>query len=161
MTKEIQLTQGYVTLVDDEDYEWLTQWKWRALKSRNDWYAVRTITRWLGKREAIYMHRAIMDAPDKMDIDHRDGNGLNNQRDNLRVCTTAQNAMNQSKHADNTSGFKGVCWDKQNGKWKARIQVNGTNQHLGHFPTAEDAARAYDAASIEYHGEFAWLNFPY
>ncbi len=151
--KEIKLTQGKVALVDDEDFERINQFKWYAHKIREMWYATRSSTR-------FYMHRVIMNAPSGMLVDHKDRDGLNNQKYNLRVTTNAKNLWNQGKHKDNTSGYKGVSFDKKSKKWLVQIRVNdGNARHLGYFDTVEEGAHAYDRAAKELHGEFAYLNF--
>lgn len=96
--------------------------------------------------------------PDGYKIDHEDGNKLNCLDDNLRICTSSQNAQNRGKQINNNSGYKGVCWHKTNKKWWAQIVVNRIHIHLGFFDIKEDAARAYNTAAIKYHGEFAQLN---
>lgn len=156
MTKEIPLTQNKFALVDDADYDWLMQWKWHAQHNGHNWYAARN----QGKRPfrtIVQMHSVIAATPKGFDTDHIDGNGLNNQRDNLRVCTHAENRRNQGKQENNTSGYKGVVWDK--GKWRAEITVNRRKIRLGIFGDPEMAARAYDKAAKQYHGTFAKLNF--
>jgi hypothetical protein len=157
--KEIPLTQGKVALVDDEDYEWLSQWKWLYVRSTNDLgYAARS--QWLGngKYKTIFMHRAILGAQKGHKVDHWDVNGLNNQRHNLRLATDSQNTCNQRKHRDGKSHYKGVHWDKHAAKWRATIGWRGHWKHLGLFLNEEDAARAYNVGAREYHGEFARLN---
>jgi hypothetical protein len=104
------------------------------------------------------MGRAILNAPAGMIVDHRDGDGLNNQRENLRLCTHSQNMQNRRLQRNNRSGYKGVYWIKAQGVWAARITVNRVPINLGRFDTAEQAARAYDEAALKYHGEFARLN---
>jgi hypothetical protein len=104
------------------------------------------------------MHRIIANTPDGMETDHRDGDTLNNQVKNLRVCTHSQNLSNARKHINNTSGFKGVFPHGSN--WKVQIRVGGKILHIGVYSTREEAAHAYDKAAIKYHGEFANLNFP-
>jgi len=89
-----------------------------------------------------------------LDVDHADGNGFNNKWDNLRICTVSQNLANTGRHADNSSGFKGVTWDRPRGKWQARIQVRKQKIHLGRFNSAEEAHAAYVAAAFEHFGEF-------
>lgn len=154
--KEIQLTKGKVALVDDEDYEGLSRFKWCAQKSRNTYYAVRNSSRDTnGKGHKIRMHRVIMDTPDGMLTDHIDGNGLNNQRSNLRICTMAENQQNQGKQQHNTSGFKGVSFHTHTKKWRACISVAGKQHYLGYFTTKEEAYEAYCKACIELHGGFA------
>lgn len=163
MTKQIPLTQGLFALVDDEDFEYLNQWKWQAQKHRNTFYATRKDGVWPNRKE-VKMHRVIMNTPAGVETDHWDGDGLNNRRMNLRVCATNQNQHNRTrKNANNTSGYKGVTpyrrTDKEN-KWKAQLVLNGKLLYLGLYATPEDAARAYDRAAREYFGDFAATNFP-
>jgi len=105
------------------------------------------------------MHRVILDAPMNMLVDHINGNGLDNRRENLRICTNTENLRNRGKDRDNTSGYKGVVIKKGEKKFRAQIRVNQKTIHLGSFSTPEEAARAYDDAAREYFGEFAWTNF--
>jgi hypothetical protein len=160
MTKEIPLTQGKVAIVDDCDFEWLNQWKWLAHNNHNlNWYAKRTDYHGGLRKEVIIMHRLIIGAEKGQYVDHKDRDGLNNQRGNLRFCTKAQNAQNMELGSRNTSGFKGVSRD--HGKqWRATIRENNRQYRIGHFPTALEAALAYDVAAKRLHGEFARLNFP-
>lgn len=155
--KEIQLTQGKVALVDDCDYEYLSQWKWRPQKMGNTTYVLRRGPR--PARQVILMHRVIMDAGQGQLIDHRDHDGLNNQRGNLRFCSRVQNMVNSKKRASVSSEFKGCSFDNTRKKWAAQISVNGKNIHLGRFNNPIDAARAYDTAAVKYYGEFASTNF--
>jgi hypothetical protein len=155
--KEIQLTQGKVTQVSDHRFEYLNQWKWQAHKlyRYNKWYATRNEN---GKE--IRMHRVITNAPDGMDVDHIDNDGLNNQDENLRVCTHAQNLANQGTQKRNTSGYKGVAWHKGNKMWQANITLNGKPASVGYSKDIIEAAKMYDSAAEKYQGEFAVLNFP-
>jgi hypothetical protein len=158
--REIVLNQGKVALVDHGDFEWLSQWKWYALKGANTWYAHRHVIK-KGKGTMVSMHRALLGEPPNASVDHIDRNGLNNQRSNLRICSRAQNAYNAQKWSSNTSGFKGVSWRRSKRKWRAQIQAYGKgNKHLGYFDSPVDAAHAYDRAAMQYHGQFALLNFP-
>lgn len=153
MTKQIPLTQGKVAIVDDDMYEFLSQWKWRSAKDKNTWYAVRSIA-----RKTIGMHRVITNASPGQLVDHWNGDGLYNVRQNLRVCTDGQNRANRRIQKNNKSGFKGVCWSKDKKKFHAYI-TSGNIIHLGYFNDPEAAARAYDAKARELHGEFARTNF--
>jgi hypothetical protein len=152
--KKISLTQNKVSLVDDEDYEYLMQWKWCAIKSRNTFYVVNGHS-----SKTIIMHRVIMNVGNGILIDHKDGDGLNNQKHNLRICSVAENARNCKKRSHNTSGYKGVYSDKTYNKHHAYIRVNGKKIYLGQFNSKIDAAKAYDSAAIEFFGEFAKTNF--
>ena len=159
--REIQLSKGQLTLVDDEDYEWLSQYKW-YLRGRSNSYAVRDIYIGNGKDFHQSMHREIMQVTDpKIEVDHRNRNGLDNQRSNLRVATRIQNAQNVGPRKGNSSGYKGVGWDKSQRKWKAGIRSNGKSKYLGSYNDPVLAAKAYDRAARElFDPEFAYLNFP-
>lgn len=162
MVKQIPLTQGKFALVDDEDYEFLMNWKWHFLVRPNDdsGYAQSNTRNEIGRKVMIYMHRLIMKTPKGMEVDHRDTNKLNNQKYNLRNVTRLKNSMNRESHKDSTSKHKGVCWDKSRNKWLATIKANNRRIFLGRFDREDDAGLAYDIAAIEYFKEFAHLNFP-
>ena len=156
--KQIPLSQGLFALVDDEDYDFLMQWKWTANKERKTFTAYRN-QHTPKPRKFIYMHRLIMGITDTLIfVDHIDGNGLNNQKSNLRACSNAQNLMNRPSNKNNTSGFKGVIFDSKNQKWIAQIMVNRKSIKLGRFSDKKDAAIAYNNAAKIYFGEFAHLN---
>ncbi len=155
--KEIELTQGKVAMVDDADFEWLNQWKWHARKTGNTWYACRNVKLGVNKWTCAYMHRVIF--PGHQRIDHKNLDGLDCQRNNLRVSSVQQNGANRPKQVNNTSGFKGVSWAKDVSKWKPKIQFAGKTINLGSFDTLEDAAKAYDVAARKYFGEFARTNY--
>lgn len=152
--KEIKLPHGRVTLVDDDDYEYLNQWKWWFVIIKNKYYVIRNETI-NGKRYYIYLHRIIMDVMSKFDVDHIDGNPLNNQRNNLRICTHHQNCLNNRGCGKNR--YKGVY--KIKNTIYSRIQYNGIDRYLGSFKTEEEAAMAYDKEALILFGEFANLNF--
>lgn len=162
--REIPLTKGYIALVDDEDYEGLAGYKWQAtVKKRNSRliYAQRVET-CQGKQTAIWMHRVILGAPKGMEVDHRNGNGLDNQRGNLRLATHAQNICNSILEA-NTSGFRGVFYDRtpRKGKrYRVRLKRQGIIYRFGVYQDAFEAACVYDDAATILFGEFARLNFP-
>ncbi len=157
--KEIPLTQGLVAIVDDEDYESLSAYKWCAAfaANTNSFYAIRN-GRGSSKRGrgTIRMHRIILDAPAGIQVDHANGNTLDNRRNNIRLATRNDNNRNRKLSKTNTSGYKGVCRDSTN-TWKAQITVNDTNIYLGSFPSRESAYEAYCQAARNYHGEFARL----
>ena len=153
--KQIELTQGKVALVDDEDFERLNQFKWFAARYRHYWYAKRSI-RVKGKVVAIHMHREIMNAPEGMSVDHRNGDGLFNCKENLRLCTHQQNMHNrQHPSKNNQLGVKGVYWNKREKKFKTQIRINRKLLHLGYFNVLGDADSAYRIAEEKYFGEFA------
>lgn len=158
MAREIPLTKGYVAIVDDEDFDWLSQWKWFAAAGRVRFvYACRhegpKAARW-----RVTMQGRILGAERGVIIDHKNGNTLDNRRANIRLCTSSQNNRNSGIRSDNTSGFKGVHPDKKN--FAARIFVDGRTVHLGNFQSPVEAALAYDRAAARHFGEFARLNFP-
>lgn len=159
--KEIPLTQGEVALVDDEDYVYLSQFKWfvRKKKNENTCYAGRCV-RINGRIKQVLMHREILNTPKGVLVDHKDHNGLNNQRDNIRNCDYGQNSSNRVTASK--TGYLGVSYyDKKRKKtkpYRATIYHNGKNRHLGTFRTPEEAAIAYNNAASLYHGEFAHLN---
>jgi len=156
----IGLTRGKVALIDDDDFERVSKFKWTSLYNLKNkkWYA-RCAVGGRGKQTTVYMHRIILNAPKGLQVDHINGDGLDNQKRNLRFATNAQNHQNQIKPVASKSGFRGVCFDQRRNKFYARIQHNRQTTHLGRFQTAIQAARAYDKAAVKLHGEFARLNF--
>lgn len=151
MTKEIPLSRGYVALVDDSLFDELSKFKWHY----NNGYAART-TRSNGVAKVLKMHRFIMNLQpdDGMDVDHVNGNSLDNRIANLRICTHAENMRNQKAYKNAKSGFKGV-YRYKNRTWTAQIQINGKKKNLGYFETPEKAHAAYVAAAKELHGQYA------
>jgi hypothetical protein len=148
--KEIILNHGKIALIDDEDYERVSIYKWQYHKgyvSRND------------RKHEIYLHNVVLGVA--CGVDHKDRNPLNCQRNNLRVASAVQNAQNRRKRVDaKSSRYKGVYRNDIIDKWRASITVNGKRIHLGYFKFEFDAAQAYNFAADEYFGEFAVLNIP-
>lgn len=157
--KYIPLTQGKFALVDDEDYEGLNQWKWRVNKNHNNYYAVRTQHHGEGIREEIIMARLLMEAPKRMQIDHINGNGLDNRKENLRVVTHQQNAWNTKKRKG-SSIYKGVRWFAQTNQWFVQICKDCKVLYIGLFDNEQHGAMAYDIWAKDLFGEYARLNFP-
>src|ERR1039457_2930911 len=155
----IRLTQGKVALISDRDWSLVRWFKWYALKDKNGrWYARSNVPiTGSGGQRNIKMHRLILDLLGKpwIEIDHRNRNGLDNQRSNLRRACRKQNMGNRRKNDNNTSGIKGVHWHKVGGAWCAKIGRLGKRIHLGLFHTKREAAAAYRQAAKEYFGEFA------
>ncbi len=157
--KHILLTQGQHALVDDWNYDYLNQWKWCASKHGKTFYAIRKAWRPDGRRTTVRMHRVLLNLNDpKIETDHRDNDGLNNQEHNIRVATRVQNCRNRRKRINSRSRFKGVSWHTQVLRWMASIHTDGRHIYLGLFDSEVAAAEAYDAAAKQYFGEFAVLN---
>jgi hypothetical protein len=163
-TVTIPLTQGKYALIDEEDYDLVSQYRWHAHSARGGerWYAHTTVsTKQKHPRQTtLTMHRLLLDAPKGLLVDHADGDGLNNTRGNIRLASESQNGANSKISDGFTSRYKGVQRHKLNGRWRATICVNRVRNHLGYFASEVDAARAYDEAARELFGEFARLNFP-
>lgn len=157
--KYISLTQGFQAIVDDEDFELLSKYKWCAGKYGNKYYALTTLKNTEGKYKNIYMHR-FLNEPMKTTsvIDHKNGNGLDNRRNNLRITTQTFNRANSARRKDCTSIYKGVGWHKLHKKWRAQITAFGKRIHLGLFIQEQEAAIAYNKSAIQYYGEFAYIN---
>lgn len=146
---------GFFATVDKEDYPLVSQYVWNVNKGRKTYYA---ITYFDGGTRGVFMHRMILNTPLDKDTDHWDGNGLNNVRSNLREATRTQNNANRTRLTMNTTGFRGVF--RSGNRWRAQIQYDHAAHHLGCYGTREEAARAYDVAARQVHGEYAALNFP-
>lgn len=154
--KIIKLTQNKHTIVDDEDYEYLKEYKWRY----NNGYAVRASPRdENGKQISFRMHRVIFGLTSKdVWVDHINGNGLDNRKCNLRIVNRQQNQMNRKKRKKGSSEYKGVTFYKNQNKWVATIYLKNKRIHLGYFKKEIEAAIAYNEAALIYHKEYARLN---
>lgn len=157
--KQIQLTKGQVAIVDDDDYAFLSQFKWHAhwSKGSKSFYALKG-------HKGMPMHRLIMGNPEGMLVDHDNHNTLDNRKENLRVCTKSQNCKNRKKNVtqngvQTSSKYKGVSIHPESGKWRALLQVDGKSVSLGLYFSEEDAALAYDRGARKHFGEFAQTNF--
>lgn len=152
---EVPLTQGQIATVDASDADAVNQFKWSAVRRPGTYYARRTVN---GKHE--YLHQFLMKPSEGLVVDHIDGDGLNNSRANLRVCSQAENMRNSRLRAHNKSGYRGVCWDVSRNRWRAYINSERRSHYLGMFSCPIEAAIARDVAALELHGEYAALNFP-
>lgn len=154
MAKQIPVANGNHAIVDDEDFERLSKFKWHLNCKR---YAYTTV--WDGVKSKQYsMHRMVLKCPNGKCPDHINGNGLDNRKSNLRAVTHQENTFNSKSHVDGSSKFKGVCWDKSRRRWYARIFKDGKSTHIGRFICELEAAKAYNEKAKELYGENAHLN---
>lgn len=144
--KQIKLTQGKFAIVDDEEFEYLNQWKWHC---SNRGYAIRT-----QKNKKIFMHRIINNTPKELFTDHINGDILNNRKVNLRACTTSQNGFNRKLNINNTSGYKGIVWHKRDNKWQVQIKAGSKNKYIGSFSDQREAIQIYNKIALQEFGEF-------
>lgn len=151
----IALTRGYETVIDAEDLPHVADFNWSSQPSGKTVYACRGTRSSDGKSLGVRMHRVLIGAPDGMEVDHIDGDGLNNRKANLRLATHAENCMNRRVPVTNSSGLKGVSWHKGQRQWVAKIKVSGITVHIGSFNCPEQAHRAYCEAAARIHGKFA------
>lgn len=158
--KRIKLTQGKECLVDDNLYNWLSQWNWYykvrwSNPSKGD--AVRTLNGTNGRKTTLYMHQILCPAPPGYETDHKDTNTLNNQLSNLRIASKEQQGWNRQLQKNNTSGVKGVYWHKRDKLYRVQIRVQGKKKYIGGYKSLKVAIKARDKAVKQYHGEFARL----
>jgi hypothetical protein len=153
--KSIPVAGGYFALVDDEDYEEMSKLRWHTAKGRKTIYASTNVKRETGGYSSVGMHRMINKTPAGFHTDHIDGDGLNNQRSNLRTASRTENARNRSPNTGCASQFKGVHWNKRKRRWVASIRVNKKSVFLGLHKSEQAAADAYSRAASQYFGEFA------
>lgn len=156
--KKIFLSQGKFSIVDDEDYEIVNKFKWTLNKMGKREYGYRAF-KLSGKRIVVPLHRFIVDCPIGLIVDHINGNGLDNRRCNLRICTQSQNHMNQrTQTRKKTSIYKGVCWNKLIKKWASKIKINNKTINIGFFDSEKKASFAYDEKAKLLFGKFALTN---
>ena len=152
--KAIPLTQDMVAVVDDEDFVELSKYKWQFNQLG---YAIRTD--WNnGSPKAVYMHRQLLGDPDGLIVDHINQDKLDNRKINLRTCKHRENLQNRGKQANNTTGYSGVIYRKDKGKYYSTLTSGGKTYRLGYFKCKHDAARMYNFWAADIHGEFACLN---
>jgi hypothetical protein len=152
----VPLTRGFMAIIDTADVPLVEGFNWYADEKSGTVYAATTVLLDNGNQCTLYLHRRVLGLTiSTVHVDHIDGNGLNNQRSNIRPCSRSENMRNRGAYRNNTSGFKGVFWFARDRRWRARIRVDGKDKHLGFFDDPEAAHEAYCAAAAELHGEFA------
>ena len=159
--KKILLTQGKITLVDDKDFPNFSKHKWYFKGGYGNGYAMRGLKRSEGGKKGdkmVSMHRLIMNAPEGFEVDHINGDKLDNRRVNLRICLKEENHRNRGLQSNNTSGFKGVSRRRDLKKWAVHVNVDGKKTSVGHFDDLKEAAKAYNKAALKYYGNYARLN---
>jgi hypothetical protein len=157
--RRIYLGEGEFTILDPRDYYRLSKFQWYIKGSFGKFYAARNYKYDSRQTKTVSMHREIMNAPKGLLVDHRNRDGLDNRRANLRLATYSENNCNKAKRKNTSSRFVGVCFNKQLNRWGAYIKPQGKKIFLGYFDSETDAGKAYDEAAKKYHGEFACLNF--
>ena len=153
--REIPLSRGMFAIVDDEDYSQLASVRWYAAPGRHTFYAKRDVRR-NGSKGRILMHRYLLGCPDGLEVDHKNGNGLDNRRSNIRIATRSQNRANTGLQINNISGVKGVCRCAETGRWKVRVQWQLQNIWVGRFDSLEEAVEARYEVVMRLQGEFAY-----
>lgn len=151
----LTLTRGHVAVIDAKDAALVGRFAWQASEECNTVYATRSVSLPQGGRRKVRLHRVLTDAKAGNDVDHINGNGLDNRRKNLRECSHMDNRRNTRRHRNNKSGFKGVSWNPSRKKWCAFIYHEGKSINLGGFATPEEAHNVYCRKARELHGEFA------
>lgn len=151
----VRLTRGYTAVIDAADVGFVEGFNWHSAVFKGTAYAVRNAPKPCGGQSTLRMHRIITSAQESLVVDHINGDGLDNRRQNLRVVSHALNMRNQSLRSDNKSGLKGIRWREPTQKWNAYINVDGKHYSLGHYATKEEAYAAYIEGSKRFHGEFA------
>lgn len=156
----LPLSQGKVAVIDFEDFEKVRGLKWHAVSIGRNFYAARNV-RVGNKQTTVFLHRVITDCPPDLEVNHIDGDGLNDRRYNLQPCTHQQHALARQRKRKNASSiYRGVSWCKQNKRWQAQIAKNGKHIHIGRFDSEEAAARAYDAKAAELFDGHSSPNLP-
>lgn len=143
--------------IDGEDFDKIKNYTWCIANFSKRFYIVSDLCN-KGNRKKILLHRLIMNCPDGMVVDHINHNGLDNRKENLRICTNQENLYNQRKKEGKTSKYKGVSFFKRDNNWTVRIRINGKSKNLGYFLNEEDAAEVYNQAALKYYGKYAFLN---
>lgn len=151
----IALSREKWALVDIDDFYKISNLTWCYMTNG---YASTHTSRKLGKSRLLYMHRVVMGNPEGKEIDHINNDPLDNRKHNLRVATRSENMRNYKRLTKGSSQYKGVCWAKEENRWKAQIGFDKVNYHIGYFKTEEEAAKAYDEKAKELFGEFAYIN---
>jgi hypothetical protein len=154
---ELALPDGSYAQFDGADFDLVASRKWHRRRGKN---GVCYVASYEPGNKSIFLHRFLMNPEPGMVVDHRNSDGLDNRRSNLRICTPAENARNNRGRKNSHSIYKGVTRNRRGGKWCAFIKDNGKRTYQGSFDTEVEAAKAYDAAALRLYGEFARLNFP-